>query len=194
MEERTVLDLQSSSQWYCVSLRIQGCIERGQLMGVFSYSHGFLFPSEVSRVRRALMSYLGTTPQDVLSSPWLRAIGANAPTPSAWAHSSVSTFGVRYAPPLPDLPARQTVEALVEGSEMSLLREGGLMTTEYAWTHREGRAKRYEGKRVGGTVVVHFVKEHAWYLETALALLEGEEVTDAESKAAARAPFQRSEL
>lgn len=130
------------------------------------------------------MSYLGTTPQDVLSSPWLAVIGANAPTPAAWAQSSVSTFGVRYTPPLADLSASQTVEALVEGSEMSLLRAGSPMTREYAWTHREGRARRYGGARVGGTVVVHFIKEHAWFLETALALLEGEEVTDAESKPA----------
>lgn len=140
------------------------------------------------------MSYLGTTPRDVLASPWLSAIGANAPTPSAWAHSSVSTFGQRYAPPLPDLSARQTVEGLVEGSEMSLLREGSPMTTEYAWTHREGRARRYEGKRVGGTVVVHFIKNHAWYLETALALLEGEEVTEAEGKAVMRSPLRQVQV
>lgn len=140
------------------------------------------------------MSYLGTTPQDVLASPWLSAIGANAPTPGAWAQSSVSTFGTRYTSPLLDLSARQTVEALVEGSEMSLLREGSPMTTEYAWTHREGRARRYEGKRVGGTVAVHFIKEHAWYLETALALLEGEEVTEAESKTTPRAPLKMVDL
>ena len=46
------------------------------------------------------------------------------PTPSAWAHSSVSTFGVRYNSPLPDLSPAHGVEALVEGSEMSMLREG----------------------------------------------------------------------
>ena len=45
-------------------------------------------------------------------------------TLSAWAHSSVSTFGVRYHPPLPDLSLSHGVEALVEGSEMSMLREG----------------------------------------------------------------------
>ena len=48
----------------------------------------------------------------------------NGQTPSAWAHSSVSTFGVRYDPPLPDLSPSHSVEALVEGSEMSMLREG----------------------------------------------------------------------
>ena len=39
-------------------------------------------------------------------------------------HSSVSTFGVRYNPPLPDLSPAHGVEALVEGSKMSMLREG----------------------------------------------------------------------
>lgn len=54
------------------------------------------------------------------------------------------------------------------------------MTPDYAWTHREGRKTRYEGKRVGGTVVVHFIKKNIWYLETALALLDGEEQSEYE--------------
>lgn len=54
------------------------------------------------------------------------------------------------------------------------------MTPEYAWTHREGRKKRYEGKRLGGTVVVHFIKKHMWFLETALALLEGDDYSEFE--------------
>lgn len=61
------------------------------------------------------------------------------------------------------------------------------MTPDYAWTHREGRKKRYEGNRVGGTVVVHFIKKNMWYLETALALLEGEELSESEK-------FQSREL
>jgi hypothetical protein len=47
-------------------------------------------------------------------------------TPAAWAYSSVSTFGTRYAPPVADLTTPQSVEALVEGSAMSQLREGAL--------------------------------------------------------------------
>lgn len=54
------------------------------------------------------------------------------------------------------------------------------MTPEYAWTHREGRKKRYESKRVGGTVVVHFIKKNLWFMETALALLEGEDYSEFE--------------
>ena len=41
-----------------------------------------------------------------------------------WTRSTVSTFGIRYSLPIPDLTADQSIEALVEGSEMSLLREG----------------------------------------------------------------------
>jgi hypothetical protein len=54
------------------------------------------------------------------------------------------------------------------------------MTPEYAWQHREGRVKRYERKRVGGTVVVHFIKKNMWFLETAMALLEGDEYSESE--------------
>jgi len=146
------------------------------------YSHGFLFPSEVTRVRRNIVSYPDRTPQDVLSSEpsWSVSTDSNIPTPSAWAHSSVTTFGVRYAPPMPDMTISQSVESLVEGSDMSMIHEGSPMTPQYAWRHREGRRKRYENKRVGGTVVVHFIKKNMWFLETALALLEGEEYSEFE--------------
>ncbi|KAF8078648.1 glycosyltransferase family 31 protein [Lyophyllum atratum] len=151
------------------------------------YAHGFLYPSEATRVKRSMRSYLDKTFIDVVTSPTNAISGSTPPTPAAWAYSSVSTFGVRYQPPLPDLSIKHSVEALVEGSDMSMIREGSPMTADYAWTHREGRRKRYEGKRVGGTVVVHFIKKNIWYLETALALLEGEEQSEFEN-------FQSREL
>ncbi|KAJ6604626.1 glycosyltransferase family 31 protein [Mycena vulgaris] len=141
------------------------------------YTHGFLFPSEVTRVKNSLVPYPDKALQDVLNSSL--TLGGT-PTPSDWAYSSVSTFGVRYVPPIPDLTIPQSVEALVEGSEMSTLREGSPKTPEYAWAHREGRTTRYQGLRVGGTVVVHFIKKNMWFLETALALLEGDEFSGAE--------------
>lgn len=49
-----------------------------------------------------------------------------------------------------------------------------------SWQYREGRQKRYLGKRLGGTVVVHYIKKNMWFLETAVAFLEGDEVTEAE--------------
>lgn len=54
------------------------------------------------------------------------------------------------------------------------------LETGYAWRYREGRVKRYENKRVGGTVVVHFIKKHAWFLETALAFLEADDYSESE--------------
>ncbi|KAJ7487575.1 glycosyltransferase family 31 protein [Mycena galericulata] len=141
------------------------------------YTHGFLFPSEVTRVKNNLVPYPDKALQDVLNSSL--TVGGT-PAPSDWAYSSVSTFGVRYAPPIPDLTVPQSVEALVEGSEMSTLREGSPKTPEYAWARREGRKTRYKGQRVGGTVVVHFIKKNMWFLETALALLEGDELSGAE--------------
>ncbi|TFK57099.1 hypothetical protein OE88DRAFT_1619715 [Heliocybe sulcata] len=149
------------------------------------YSHGFLFPSETTRVKKSMqglfhgdqrmIDYFNNV-TDSSSTQWF----VDQPTPTQWAHSSVSTFNVRYTPPVPDLTILQSVEALVEGSDMSSLRGGSPMTPEYAWTHREGRRRRYENKRVGGTVVVHFVKKHVWWLETAYALLEGPEKSESE--------------
>ena len=146
------------------------------------YSHGFLFPSEVARVKNAILSYITTfsdtdspsTPPSAVAPP------SEGSTPTTWAYSSVSTFGVRYSPPLPDLTTLQSIEALIEGSEMSKLKEGEGMSASDAWTQREGRRKRYEEKRVGGTVVVHFIKKNPWYMETALTFLEGDEFTEKE--------------
>lgn len=77
-------------------------------------------------------AYFDKSIQGVLSNP-PTAVGGISPTPSAWAYSSVSTFGVRYAPPLPDLTTTHSVEALVEGSDMSMLREGKYTT--YLFIH-----------------------------------------------------------
>lgn len=135
------------------------------------YAHGYLFPSEVTRVKQQIWGTYGEDLQKVFKAlTW--NITNGIPTPAEWAHSSVSTFRTRYTPPLSNLSIPQSVEALVEGSEMSL-REG--MTPGHAWAHREGRRTRYQGQRVGGTVAVHFIKKHMWFLETAMALLEGDE-------------------
>jgi hypothetical protein len=55
-----------------------------------------------------------------------------------------------------------------------------MWSAEDAWQLREGRKKRYSGQRLGGTIVVHFVKKHMWFFETVLALLEGDEETEYE--------------
>lgn len=101
----------------------------------------------------------------------------HVPAPEKWTHSTVTKWHVRYSPPVSDLSLDYSVEALVEGSDMSLVHDDGSMTPDLAWKYREGRQKRYEGKRVGGTVVVHFIKKNMWFLETAAAFLHGEDVT-----------------
>jgi hypothetical protein len=60
---------------------------------------------------------------------------------------------------------------------MSRLSEASVWSAEDAWQLREGQRRRYNGQRLGGTIVVHFVKKHMWFFETVLALLEGEEET-----------------
>ncbi|EGN98663.1 glycosyltransferase family 31 protein [Serpula lacrymans var. lacrymans S7.3] len=133
------------------------------------YSHGFLFPSEVTRIRQRVLSYIAGASS---------TLPLNVPIPTEWSLSSVSTFGVRYSPPLSDMSLLESVEALVEGSHMSRIREDSTTEAEIAWSRRESRNIRYENKRVGGTVVVHFVKKHMWFLETALAMLDDENYSD----------------
>ncbi|KZS96018.1 hypothetical protein SISNIDRAFT_407753 [Sistotremastrum niveocremeum HHB9708] len=159
------------------------------------YSHGFLFPSEVTRVRRNIKSLLQSILYDAaytVSNTFsnLHAVtlpDANMASSQSFSYSTVSAFRTRYSPPLPNLTPLQSVEALVEGSAMSLVRDSvALGGADAAWRKREGRRRRYEGKRVGGTTVVHFIKRNEWFLETALALLEGDEVVEAERHREAR--------
>ncbi|KAI6162165.1 glycosyltransferase family 31 protein [Pisolithus thermaeus] len=145
------------------------------------YSHGFLFPSHVERIKRSVLSYTEAVSKNYSTSPIQNSVyGLGIPTPPLWSQSSVSTFGVKYQAPLQDMTTAESEEALVEGSEMSRIREGTRADVAYAWRHREGRIGRYLNRRVGGTVVVHFIKKHMWFLETALALLEADDYSDFE--------------
>ena len=77
---------------------------------------------------QAPLAVNGTGNGDQVAGVTLLAISSTpTPNPAAWAHSSVSTFKTRYTPPLPDLSITHSVEALVEGSDMSMLREGQLV-------------------------------------------------------------------
>ncbi|KAI0778237.1 hypothetical protein BD413DRAFT_464972 [Trametes elegans] len=148
------------------------------------YSHGFLFPSEVERVRDGVQRDLDRLAQQLAKEATAVAVavpaGQHVPAPEKWSHSTVSKFGSRYSPPVSDLSLAYSVEALVEGSDMSMVHDDGSLSPDLAWKYREGRRKRYAGARVGGTVVVHFIKKNMWFLETAAALLQGEDVTPLE--------------
>lgn len=171
------------------------------------YSHGFLFPSEVTRIRdeitkgltpgqlHLLPSTSTTISGSIRSGDYTSAVDAD---PSL-THSTVSRFGKHYRPPAVNLTTEQEVEALIEGSALSKLRDetvGGAAgeatprEVESAWRRRESRLMRTLGisaasaasmphvagdiGAVGGTVVVHFIKRNEWFLETALAFLEDE--------------------
>lgn len=152
------------------------------------YARGFLFPSEAERVQKEIMGDIerwNKAKADALrtqsdSDSYVEVFGPGAAIPPSWVRSTVTTFHVRYTPPVPDLPLNYSVEALVEGSEMSRLTKRNATMADMAWRTREGRARRYQGKRVGGTTVVHSIKKHMWFLEAAAALLEGDEYTEAE--------------
>lgn len=139
------------------------------------YSHGFLFPSEVSRIRRQLTNADPgkTSPPSVLNT---------------YSYSSVSQFGTRYNPPSPNLTPMQSIEALIEGSPMSRVGSSNHLedpslepamalqrAVNRAWLEREGRRVRYQHKKLGGTILVHFIKKNEWWEETALAFLGGDE-------------------
>ncbi|KZT65592.1 glycosyltransferase family 31 protein [Daedalea quercina L-15889] len=148
------------------------------------YSHGFLFPSEMKRVQAEVIKDIARAVPEEIAAQKVGSIpspfGPNAPVPPAWSRSTVSKFGQRYSPPLPYLSQQTSIEALVEGSEMSQLTESTGVNPWAVWQRREGRNTRYNHQRVGGTIVVHFIKKNMWFLETAAAFLLGDDVTDAE--------------
>ncbi|THH01828.1 hypothetical protein EW026_g955 [Hermanssonia centrifuga] len=159
------------------------------------YSRGFLFPSEAKRVQTGIISDIqrwyksyksyksplspGRSSSDVVPEDFVPVFGPHGETPSSWVLSSVSTFQVRYSPPVPGLSSDHSIEALVEGSDMSRLTKWNATAADEAWQNREGRIRRYEGKRV----------------EAATALLEGEDYTEGElAQGAAEASPHFAEL
>ncbi|CAK9784825.1 hypothetical protein CC85DRAFT_259945 [Cutaneotrichosporon oleaginosum] len=136
------------------------------------YSHGFLFPDEVARVR-AERSLSFSTEADRRPYP-----------ASADAFSTVSHFGHHYRPPLRGLSFDEAAEALVEGSAMSKLRdEAGTLhahtradmaeRVDALMAAKPTFAQRYLGDPHlrGGTVVVHYIKRRMWFDETRRTLL-----------------------
>lgn len=87
------------------------------------------------------------------------------------------------------MSAAEEIEALIEGSELSSAARHAsvqhpeskakdrptLSLEEIAemYQRRPTRLDRFNGdiKERGGTTVIHFIKRHDWFLETALALL-----------------------
>ncbi|WVQ83825.1 hypothetical protein IAT38_005969 [Cryptococcus sp. DSM 104549] len=154
------------------------------------YSHGFLYPSTVSQVRLENSTGLPPTILTQRGGP-----------DAAPAFSSVTKFGVAYRPFADDMSATEQVEALVEGSPLSRLRDadiasdggvgGGERPTSPQQTFsraesvrlkisrlfasRPSRAERFNNDPLerGGTVVVHYIKKAEWFVETMVAMLGG---------------------
>ncbi|WVQ97693.1 hypothetical protein IAU59_004807 [Kwoniella sp. CBS 9459] len=99
------------------------------------YSHGFLFPSAVAQVRSENSTGLAA------STLALRG-GAEA----AHAYSTVSKFGVAYRPLSNDMSASERIEALIEGSELSLLRDDILLAQSQTSSSSSSSAEDHSGQ------------------------------------------------
>ncbi|KAG8744033.1 hypothetical protein FRC10_010922 [Ceratobasidium sp. 414] len=137
------------------------------------YAHGFLYPSEVERVRKAIAG--GRTGDELRKAGLPTSYLADSPMYS-W--SSVTGPSPRYrllaGSKIGNLTAAMRVEALVEGSALSWAvsprQPYDWERIQEAYDRRETRRERYMGKKLGGTVVVHYLKKDEWFLETAVAL------------------------
>ena len=115
-------------------LRFDANLHADNAIGVRSYSRGFLFPSERRRVQKEIMWDIERWRREMMMSDatlrarttetaedYVQVFGPHGETPLPWVLSSVSTFQVRYTPPVPGLSLDHSIEALVEGSPMSKL-------------------------------------------------------------------------
>lgn len=136
------------------------------------YSHGFLYPSEVAQVRHE--NATGLNPQ---------ILAMRGGKERADAYSTVSKFGTNYRQFHNDMTATERIEALVEGSSVSKIRDeriSGQATLEplparvaRLYGQRPSREERFMGdaEETGGTVVVHYIKQAEWFVETMIAML-----------------------
>ncbi|QRV76220.1 hypothetical protein RhiJN_04235 [Ceratobasidium sp. AG-Ba] len=94
------------------------------------------------------------------------------PPPASQKPPQASTNDVESSSPSNN-PSPETPSA--DGSLVSSRKDPTWPDVVAAYEAREGRRIRYANNRVGGTVVVHYIKRNEWFLEAALALLGGEE-------------------
>lgn len=150
------------------------------------YSHGFLFPSTVAEIRMDDLSTASSIEREFL--PLAQRIKRAS-------YSSVSRFKTIFRPMVHDLSAGESVESLIEGSQLSLLdphhhhKHNGKPRPNPAefradirqvYAQRPSRKERFmnDERELGGTVVIHYIKKPEWFVETWLALLGGVEEED----------------
>lgn len=138
------------------------------------YSHGFLYPSEVANVRQE--QNLGLDE---------RVVQIRGGQTGKDAYSTVTKFGTAYRTFDREMTREEKVEALVEGSPLSKLRDERLYDAaadrsdtlrqriSRLYDHRPTRQERflYDSQERGGTVLVHYIKKPEWFRETMLAML-----------------------
>ena len=98
-----------------------------------------------------------------------------------WSHSTVTTFGSQRRNNRSN--PEYMVELLTEGSSISVAEGTSQIQPSdeiISWHDHESLSRKYLGKSIGGTVVVHFIKKNTWFLETVLAFLEGDDFTPVE--------------
>lgn len=125
------------------------------------YSHGFLFPSEVAKIREEGIPGTISVEEQIRRGQGYRN--------HSDAYSTVFKWGQKYTEPRKHLGAVDRVAALVEGADESLSKDEkkfGILGSP-----RQTLSERYEGRPWGGTVIVHYIKRHEWFYETALAFL-----------------------
>ncbi|CAE6437474.1 unnamed protein product [Rhizoctonia solani] len=131
------------------------------------YSRGFLFPSEVGRVRE-LEAARGEDEQvEGVDERW----SSVATYRHRYTYKTATHWPTRYVPPRSNLTLAQAMEALIEGSGMSLL--GPEQDPTEVFAQRESWEEKFRGTKVGGSVVVHYVKRREWWLECVEVLLGG---------------------
>jgi hypothetical protein len=146
------------------------------------YSHGFLYPSTVAQVR--MEESMGLSEKDITLRGGLSKLAS---------YSTVARFKTIFRPMVHDLSAGESVESLIEGSQLSLLdphhhghgkprRNPAELRADVrqVYSERPSRKERFlnDERELGGTVVIHYIKKPEWFVETWLALLGGVEEED----------------
>ncbi|KAG8680446.1 hypothetical protein FRC08_016288 [Ceratobasidium sp. 394] len=97
------------------------------------------------------------------------------PPPASQKPPPVTASDAESSPPDPQTPPSNPQTPPGDDSLVSSHTDPKWPDVLAAYAAREGRRTRYAGNRVGGTVVVHYIKKNEWFLEAALALLGGED-------------------
>lgn len=83
---------------------------------------------DLQRWKSALRAPPSSPPPPGALDDYVDPFGPHGGTPANWVLSSVSTFQVRYSPPVQGLTLNYSVEALVEGSGLSKIKQREILS------------------------------------------------------------------